>query len=262
MRDLPDKPRTVEMRQIDANQSLPKGYHGLRVLALCVFSMLFLALTAGTTYGASPKTYHCWRIEQSNGLYGACTIYACSQAIKVVFKNGKWTNLAKGPNWLLYILNPDQKIYCTTTLENWKCNLVQLGSIVDEKKMTTVRRHEEKTIAGLTAVRIDYEPIPGRKDWVQKRVGRSTYWVAKDINLPDPVTHVICGESGLSNLHAIPLRTEANHHFVAPLDTTSITKVDVPASFFDMPGGYKYTDEAADLMNAGVGDIIRDMTGP
>ena len=221
---------------------------------------LFGALCT-TAYGVAPKSYRCWKIEQTNGLYGDCVTYACPQAIKVVFKNGKWTNLAKGPGWLLYILNPDQKIYCTTTLDKWACNNIQLGSIIDEKKMKQVRTTEEKKIAGVTAVRIDYEPISGRRDWIQKKVGRSTYWVAKDINLPDAVTHIICGDSGLTNLHAVPLRTEMNRHFVAPLNTISITQVDVPGNFFEMPAGFKYTDKPPDLMNAGVGDIIKDMTG-
>jgi hypothetical protein len=180
--------------------------------------------------------------------------------VKIVFKNGKWINLAKAPDWQLYVLNPAGKIYCTTSLDRWKANLLQPKTIIDMKNIELVRSHEETRICGIPAIRLEYRMKNGRgvpRDSMSKLV----YWVARDIELPDPISHIICGNSSLPQLHAIPLRTQATGEVKKPLDTTSITQVDMPMQFFDMPTGYKYTEKAYDVMDAGIGDIIKDMTG-
>jgi hypothetical protein len=200
------------------------------------------------------RLLHCWRIEQQNFFFGECTIYACPEALKVTFVNGKWMNIAKAPGWELYVLNPGQKVYFHTPLDKWKANKVQ-QNLLNATAAELINTHKTSKIAG----QIVEETVSKVKDSQQIN---AHYWIARDMKLPDQIYHVICGNDIAPNLHAIPFKIAMKSNMVTDaVDTKSCSRVDLPSSFFDLPSGYKMTSNAEDVMNTGVTGIIKDMAG-
>jgi hypothetical protein len=202
--------------------------------------------------GAS-KQLHCWRLEQSNAIFGECTIYACPEALKIVFKNGKWMNIARAPGWELFVFNPKEKIYSHTPLDKWKANTFHFG-LMNAASTKLVRTAHLQRIGGLWAVEMIPTGTAGQR--VNER-----YWVARDLGLPDQISHVLCGNALLPQLHSVPLRVSMNTDAVQnTVDTTSSSQIDLPVTFFDIPTGYKLAAHPEDVMNSGVMDVVKDMT--
>jgi hypothetical protein len=223
--------------------------------------IFFLALLACAPAWAAeaPKTkgpdrlVHCWRIEQENIYFGQCTIYACSEALKVTFINGKWMNICRAPAWELYVLNPGQKVYFHTPLDKWKANKFQLN-VLNATGSELVPTHEIGKIAGQFVLQT-ISKVRGKQETLAK------YWTARDLHFPDPIYHVLCGNDMAPQLHALPLKVVMNSSMLQNVvDTKSCVKVDLPLSFFDMPPGYRITANPEDVMNTGVMDIVKDMT--
>ncbi len=212
------------------------------------------AADPGTT-APGGKQLRCWRIEQDNMLFGQCTIYACDQALKVVFKNGKWMNLARAPGWELYVFNPREKVYYHTPLDKWKANSVQLGLINSAPGTIVTRTTRTQRIAGQVAVQ--FLPLINGKP-----ANGGNCWIARDIVLPDQVYHVLCGNALLPQLHGLPLRVcVGSAELSNSVDTKSCVQTNMPASFFDLPKGYQLTAKPEDVMNTGIMDVVKDMTG-
>jgi hypothetical protein len=201
----------------------------------------------------SVRQLHCWCIHQQSQLFGECTIYACSEALKVVFKSGKWSNIARAPAWELFVLNPSQKIYCHTPLDKWKANEFHLN-LVNSGKTELVRTKQVQKIGGLWAV-----AMVGKSAGKQEM--NATYWVARDIHLPDQIYHVLCGNAFVPQLHALPLKVSMHTAMLQDsVNTTSASQVDLPFTFFDLPKNYKLAAHPEDVMNTGVMDVVKDMT--
>jgi hypothetical protein len=203
------------------------------------------------------KQLHCWRIQQKNSFFGDCTVYACSEAVKIVFKSGKYMNLARAPGWELFVFNPGGKIYCRTALDKWKANGLQLDLATSSVPPQLVRTGQVQTVCGLVAV----EVVPKSVGAVHGRDMESSYWVARDLHLPDQICHILCGNGMLPMLHAVPLKVCTSSTVGNTMETTSASKIDLANTFFDMPKGYKETKDPQEVMNSGIMDVVKDMTG-
>jgi len=240
---------------------------GLNVSMALVALLLGVSVSAQASGGktadtpaakSAVKTFHCYRLKQKNVLFGECTVYASPQALKIVFTNGKFVNLCKAPDWQLYVINPREKIYNSVSLDKWQANKLQLDSMAASRKVELIETKETKKIAGLTAVKI----VPAVRTGGNRAREYGIYWVARDIHLPDQISHVMCGNSLLPTLHKIPLSVSMDSAVLrSSLTTTAADEVDMPVSFFDLPKGMKYTSHHEDVMNTGVMDIVKDMTG-
>jgi len=208
---------------------------------------------------SAAKHINCWRLEQKNILLGDCVVYASPTAIKVVFKNGKWVDIARAPDWELFVVNPDQKIFCRTTIDKWKINSVKLTAVVTNSGTTkVVKTGLRGRICGLPAFELkpnDVSVKPGEGS-------ANSFWVAQDLVMPEAICHIMCCNSFLPQLHAVPLRVRANVSVGSYLlDTTLVRQLDVQPTFFDLPPGLKETKNPEDIMNSGVMDVVKDMTG-
>ncbi|MBS1999445.1 MAG: hypothetical protein JSS86_24125 [Cyanobacteria bacterium SZAS LIN-2] len=214
-------------------------------------------LSAQAAPKPASKTYHCYRLRQKNELFGDCTVYACPQALKIVFDSGKWMNIAQAPDWELYVLNPREKVCSHTPLNKWKANSLMLGSINDSVATRPFMTDETQKIAGLTAVKM----VQGVRTAAGVSRTGSSFWVARDVKLPDQIYHVMCGNSLVQQLHRMPLRIHLNAgNLATSLDTTACSQVDLPASFFAVPKDFKVSPHPEDVLNTGVMDVVKDMT--
>jgi hypothetical protein len=223
--------------------------------------LVFVALSAFVcrpSFASQPKMIKCWYIEEHNQLLGDCQIYACPQALKIVFFNKKWIDIAKAPDWELYILSPIAKLYWHTPLDKWKgTNLIQSASAIDRKVKPTKTGQTEK-ICSLTAVKyIASAKEPGRNSMEEEQ-----YWVTKDLALPRQISHIVCGNAGMADVDGFPLRAFAKRYSVKPtviIDTATAKSKTVPEDFFKLPSGYKYTDKPEAVMSGGVMNLLEQV---
>ncbi|MBU6450135.1 MAG: hypothetical protein KGS72_00035 [Cyanobacteria bacterium REEB67] len=207
--------------------------------------------------GPTEGKVRCLRLQQSNMYFGDCTIYAADDALKIVFKSGKWMNICRGPKWELYVLNPGEKIYCHTALKDWKparMNLAMLSKggqgLAPTKRMAI--------IAGLRAA--EYMPIesPGG----DRYSGAKSVWVVADRTFPEAINTILAGNDFIANTHRLPLRVVFHTASIdKSVDTSAAGEVDMPRSFFDIPFGMRETKDPQEVMNSGIMDVVKDMAG-
>ena len=191
----------------------------------------------------------CWYFVQTNMIYGDCEVYASPQALKITFSNQKWANLAKAPDWDLYVFNPKEKIYCRTPLKDWRAR--KLGaSFVKSLKPTG----KDEVIAGMRTKVYDAEAF-------DKTTRRSRIFLLENPGLPQQISTILCGNDAIPELKGIPFRVQ-HMSGEAPgktIETQVAKQKDMPASFFDMPTGYRVAKRPEDVITGGISDIIEEM---
>jgi hypothetical protein len=231
------------------------------VIAVLIICIQF-CLPANAEKAKKVPQLHCWRIEQTNLLWGDLTIYASAEALKVVTKNGKWMDIARAPAWKPYVLSPTSKTFCFVPLEKWDQSPLKINTL-NLAAVEWVHTKEEQKIGGLQAIKIVPKASVGRRN----KIAGGDYWISRDLQLPDPVCHMLCGNAALPQLHAVPLRVSIGNnsigstHTAYSVNTISASQVDLPATFFDLPKDFKETKQVQEVMSAGVMDVVKDMTG-
>lgn len=205
------------------------------------------AAAAKITKGAKIK---CWYLMQTNKIFGDCEVYVSPQALKITFSNEKWANLAKPPDWDLFVFNPKAKVYCRTPLKEWRGR--KLGSTF-VKGLKSVAKTE--TIAGMRTKIYDAESMePGAR-------AISRIFVAEDLGLPEQISVILCGNDAVPLVKGIPLRVQHSGG-QAPgktVETHVAKQVMMPASFFEVPTGFRKVTKPEDVITGGISDIIEDM---
>jgi hypothetical protein len=204
------------------------------------------------------KTTKCWLFEQKSKFVGDCKIYASAKAIKVVSANKKWIDIAKAPKWDLYFLGPGAYLYYRWELKKWNGHPLMTVVSTVNKDLKPVRTIEERKIAGLMTVKY----VATGKNATHGRLDGAEFWVCRNLNLPEPVIHVMSGNMGMPVLDGVPLRVIATLPYEGAkvvLDTTGAQMVDVPDNFFSIPPGYKLAKTPEDVMMGGMTESIEDL---
>ncbi len=218
------------------------------ILALAVLHSAAL-LPADAVPANKPKI-KCWYFMQTNKIFGDCEVYVCPQALRVTFSNEKWANLAKPPNWDLFVFNPRAKIYCKTPLKEWRGRKLASSFVKGLKPVS-----KPETIAGIRTKVYDAESLETGARAI------SRIFVAEDLGLPEQVSVILSGNAAIPLVKGIPLRVQhAGGDAPGKTVETHVAKhVMVPASFFDMPSGFKMVTKPEDVITGGISDIIEDM---
>jgi hypothetical protein len=224
--------------------------------------LVFVTLSAFVCWPSSarqPKMVKCWYIEEHNKLLGDNQIYASQQAVKIVFFNKKWIDIAKAPDWELYVLSPTAKIYWHTPLDKWKGTiLIQSASAID-RKVKPIKTAETKKICSFTALKYT---ATGTEPDMRGKGDFEEYWVTKDLALPKQINQIVSGNAGIPEVGGFPLRAFVKRNSIKPtlaLDTASAKITTVPEDFFKIPAGYKYTDKPEAVMSGGVMNILEQV---
>ncbi len=192
----------------------------------------------------------CWYFMQTNKIFGDCEVYVSPQALKITFSNEKWANLAKPPDWDLFVFNPKAKVYCRTPLKEWRGR--KLGSTF-VKGLKSVGNSE--TIAGMRTKVYDAQNIePGAR-------AISRIFVTEDLGLPEQVSIILCGNDAIPLVKGIPLRVQHSGG-QAPgktVETHVAKQVMMPANFFEVPNGFRKVTKPEDVITGGISDIIEEM---
>jgi len=217
------------------------------------------ALFCLPSVGSPQKMTKCWFIEEQNKLLGDNQIYASPRAVKIVFFNKKWIDIARAPDWELYVLNPTSKIYWHTPLSKWKGTaLLQSASIIDRTVKPT-KTDETKKILSFTATKY----VTTGTDPTRKEKEKEEYWVTKEIMLPKQIIHIIAANAGMPDTDGFPLRVTVMRfqgvNSTTMLNTASAKQTTVPENFFNLPSGYKYTSKPEDVMSGGVIHLLEQI---
>lgn len=192
----------------------------------------------------------CWYFMQTNKIFGDCEVYVSPQALKVTFSNEKWANLAKPPDWDLFVFNPRAKVYCRTPLKEWRGRKLATTFV---KGLKPIGKSEK--IAGMTTKAYDAESLePGAR-------AISRIFVAENFGLPEQVSIILCGNAAIPLVKGIPLRVQHSGG-QAPgktVETHVAKQVIMPASFFEVPSGFRRVTKPEDVITGGISDIIEEM---
>jgi hypothetical protein len=207
---------------------------------------------------SSSKMIKCYVLEERNQILGNCTVYASPKIFKVVFANKKWIDIARAPNWDLYVYSPASKLYCIEDLKKWKGATIFFDISRINNATKIVKTNEHKKIAGIDAVKY----AGSGSDTSRGEVATSQYWIADGLGLPKQVGHVVSGNVGIPHFDGVPLRAvaqRADEGEMTMLDTISAKVVNVPESFFNPPPGFKLADKRESVMSGGVMSILEDL---
>lgn len=210
------------------------------------------AAAAGAKVTSSKKgrSYKVWHLSQKNMIFGDCEVYVCAQGLKVTFASNKWANLALPPDWDLLVFNPKARVYCRTPLKEWRGR--KLGSSLLKIKNPIDKM---ETIAGLRARAYEGQSIDAGKRSSAK------LFACEDLNLPPQVSTILCGNAAIPPIKGIPLRVQlkGGDSPETTLNTYVAKEEMMPATFFDMPPGYRLVTKPEDVMTGGISDIIEEM---
>lgn len=191
----------------------------------------------------------CWFFMQTNKIFGDCDVYACPQGLKITFSNQKWANLAKPPDWDLFVFNPKAKVYCRMPLKDWRARKLGMSFVRNLKPVG-----KEETIAGMRAKIYDAKPLD------QER--RSTrIFMVENLGLPRQVSVILCGNDAIPEMKGVPFRVQHYGGDAAgkTIETHVAKEVYVPAGFFDAPSGFRLVKKPEDVITGGISDIIEEM---
>lgn len=191
----------------------------------------------------------CWFFMQTNKIFGDCDVYACPQGLKITFSNQKWANLAKPPDWDLYVFNPKAKVYCRMPLKDWRARKLGMSFVRNLKPVG-----KEETIAGMMAKVYDAKPLD------QER--RSTrIFMVENLGLPRQVSVILCGNDAIPEMKGVPFRVQHYGGDAAgrTIETHVAKEIYVPAGFFDVPSGFRLVKKPEDVITGGISDIIEEM---
>lgn len=196
------------------------------------------------------KSYKVWHLSQKNMIFGDCEVYACPQGLKVTFASNKWANLALPPDWDLYVFNPKAKVYCRTPLNQWRGRKLGNSLIRVTKPLDKI-----ETIAGLRAKAYEGQSLESGKRSAAK------LFACEDLSLPQPISTVLCGNAAIPPIKGIPLRVQlkGGDSPETTLNTYVAKQEMMPATFFDMPPGFRLVTKPEDVMTGGISDIIEEM---
>ncbi|MGH9552566.1 MAG: hypothetical protein ACRD3W_24515, partial [Terriglobales bacterium] len=118
--------------------------------AVAVAIVVCSLLRTAPASASAPKTHKCTYLSQKNKIFGDCKAYLSQDAIKITFKNNKWINLARSPQWILTIASPEAKMYYNTTLADWKIKGMQaMNGVTTELSDVPTRTGKVAKIAGI-----------------------------------------------------------------------------------------------------------------
>lgn len=200
------------------------------------------------TLSSSGKT-KCWFFMQTNKIFGDCDVYACPQGLKITFSNQKWANLAKPPDWDLFVFNPKAKVYCRMPLKDWRARKLGMSFVRNLKPVG-----KEETIAGMRTKIYDAKPLD------QER--RSTrIFMVENLGLPRQVSVILCGNDAIPEMKGVPFRVQHYGGDAAgkTIETHVAKEVYVPAGFFDVPSGFRLVKKPEDVITGGISDIIEEI---
>lgn len=204
--------------------------------------------TSDKTVASSGKI-KCWFFMQTNKIFGDCDVYACPQGLKITFSNQKWANLAKPPDWDLYVFNPKAKVYCRMPLKDWRARKLGMSFVRNLKPVG-----KEETIAGMRTKIYDAKPLD------QER--RSTrIFMVENLGLPRQVSVILCGNDAIPEMKGVPFRVQHYGGDAAgkTIETHVAKEIYVPAGFFDVPSGFRLVKKPEDVITGGISDIIEEM---
>lgn len=227
----------------------------IALLAIACFSLVVLdCQTAAQAAPLKPtasssskgKTFKVWHLSQKNMIFGDCEVYICPQGLKVTFASNKWANLALPPDWDLFVFNPKAKVYCRTPLKEWRGRKLGNSLMRIDKPLDKL-----ETIAGLRARAYEGQSIESGKRSSAK------LFASEDMNLPAQISTILCGNAAIPPVKGIPLRVQLKGE--TTLNTYVAKQEAMPATFFDMPPGYRLVTKPEDVMTGGISDIIEEM---
>jgi len=211
--------------------------------------------SSSSAKSAKSASFDVWHLSQKNMIFGDCEVYICPKGLKVTFASNKWANLAKPPDWDLLVFNPKAKVYCRTPLKDWRGrklgnSLIRLGPPLEKTE----------TIAGLSAKVYSGQTIEsGRRS-------QTKIFTCEELKLPNQISVILCGNAAIPQIKGIPLRVQlkaderkGGRSGETTINTYVAKQETLPASFFDMPSGYRLVTKPEDVMTGGISDIIEEM---
>jgi len=217
----------------------------------------WLAALPSSAHELPSKTSKCWVLEQKNKFFGDCRVYATSKALKFMVADNKWVDLAKAPNWDVYLLGPQAHVYYRFDLNKFRGHILLTVISAIDTHAKPLKTKEERTIAGITTAGYS----ASRNVSVRGEVERTEYWVAKDLGLPPQVAHIICADMNIPDLAGLPIRMTADRGREGKMvivDTIRAKQMYVPDNFFDLPQGYKLVKKPEDIMIGGATELLED----
>jgi hypothetical protein len=221
---------------------------------LVLISMLTTCFLALPSFADQPpnKTAKYWLLEQKNRFYGDYKVYVSPKAIKVVCTKNGWIDIAKAPDWDVYVLGSSTKSYYRWDIRKFRTH--PLTTMMTRIKSDTkpLKTKEEGSIAGLAAIKY----IASGADAARGEVSSSDFWVAKNLVLPQQAIHIMCCNAGLPELNGVPLRVRAtleSEGYQLMLDTTSAQLVSLSNEFFTVPSNFRPAKRIEDVMLGGAG---------
>jgi hypothetical protein len=228
-----------------------------------IFRRLLAALAIGSALFCQPShskavpTSKCWLFEQKNKFLGDTLVYASPKGIKVISAHNKWIEIAKAPNWDLYLLGPASHLYYRWELKKWRGHPLMTVTSRVTRDSKPVMTNQKGQIAGLTAVKY----VVSSQGAARSEVRGGVFWICRDLKLPEQVSHVMSGNTGIPQMDGIPLRAFAEIQNENPsplLNTTSARTQSVPDDFFNWPAGYKLAKSPEEIIMGGITDLVKD----
>jgi len=220
----------------------------------------WLNLTPSFSSELPNKTIRCWEIKQKNKYFGTSTIYASPKFYKFIAGGNKWVDLARAPNWDVYLIGLKNHRYYRFGSKDFKGHiLITFVSTIDRHAKPVTTKREEK-IAGITTEQYCAKTNKAAP-LVRGELIATNYWVAKNLGLPPQIVHIFCMDMGIPDLPGLPFRMivePAREKSVLATDTTSARLVSLPESFFNLPSGLKRVDTPEEILTGGVNELLED----
>lgn len=229
-------------------------------IAFTVFSLLPTAANPAGSTGKNQGTQTIWELKQRDNNLGERTIWLSKNGFRALYKKSKYAITSQAPDWQLNFFNDDRQMIYTSSIPAYTKNLGLRAQMLKASYLPdtyTTGTGEPAEIAGLKTKCVTVTRTGTNKE---SKVVKALYYFNDNIVPPPQMEAFFATTFGkLASRLALRIIVFNHHGRVIKLETESAKKMQVPASFFDPPKGYRRA-KSEDEVTLGV-DLINDIVG-
>ncbi|MBK9620326.1 MAG: hypothetical protein IPO31_14235 [Candidatus Obscuribacter sp.] len=217
-----------------------------------------------STPAPPPGKIYVWRLNQPDQMIGKRVIYIGQNGYRAAYTQGHYSMVSSAPKWDVTYYSSDQKLFCTKSMAQWKTSMNTRAKLFRDSlypENWTVKPGKTIKILGhpcQSYVFASTKPVDAGS------IAKSTIYVGQELVVPPKMSDFFAVTWGknLSDHHMVRIELElGNGYKSTKLETKGIDKVLVDANFFDIPQGFKATQNESQITlgDGLINDIVNDL---
>lgn len=222
------------------------------VLALLMFPLAALS---------KERTVVCRHFVQKNPIVGEMEVKFTPTAATVFMKRGGWTQLLYAPHWKNILINKEAKTFCRRQKDTWWDRAIGVGVQTSATRPVKSVGTKKEKVLWMDTTRVTLKGLNSSLGVGLNQSDDIDCYYFRDPKIPAPVCKHMARQSAVPDLGGLIVRMK-NSGMEGPgaikMDTIKADTLEVPASEFEIPKGFKEVFSPQEIMLGTGADVLKD----